>query len=91
MKSEEEARLWAIIVTYGLEEEYEHDWLGRIKSKSSRRYLRADITPELAQTLAQANAQIGQVATDARVLFGSARERVRGLLAARERPETDLP
>ncbi len=75
-------RLWRIIVAYGLEEEFERDWLGRIKSRRSRRYLKAEITPELAGLLAEAKTQAGGAVGVAKAALVSAPDRVRGLLSS---------
>lgn len=78
------ARLWALIVQYGLEEEYERDWLGRVKSRKTKRYLKAEVTPELATLLANTSAQFGSAAGAARAALSATPENVRRLLSSRE-------
>lgn len=56
--SKESANLWAVIVSAGLQDEFEHDWLGRIKSKRTNAYIRVDATPEFLQMIAQTNAAL---------------------------------
>jgi hypothetical protein len=87
--SEEQARLWTFIVTSGLEEEYERDWLGRIRSRSTKRYLKAELTPELAQALASASAQLNQAAGTAKAAITSGKDAMRKLLTARETNEPE--
>lgn len=81
MAKVEQARLWKLIISYGLEEEYERDWLGRIRSRRTQRYLRAEVSPELAQLLAEANRRVSGA-------ISSAPEAVRRLLT---RQEADTP
>lgn len=78
-----QARLWEIIVQYGLEEECERDLLGRIKSKRSKRYLRAEMTPELAQALAGGAAYVG----GAKAALAAAPDQVRRALSRLQRSD----
>ena len=81
---EDRARLWGVIVAYGLEEEYERDLLGRIKSRRTKRYLRAEITPELAQMIAGLHVQLGVVARNAKAAMASPAEAFRRALSKQE-------
>lgn len=81
MAKSEQSRLWKLIVSYGFEEEYERDWLGRIRSRRTKRYLRAEVSPELAQLLVSANERVSSVIT-------AAPDAVRRLLT---KQETETP
>ncbi|WP_135211305.1 hypothetical protein [Vitreimonas flagellata] len=52
------ARLWGVIVSYGLEQEFERDLLGRIKYKRTNAHISAKASPELLQLLANANSTL---------------------------------
>lgn len=85
--SEDQTRLWGVIVAYGMENLYERDWLGRIRSKRTKGYIKAEITPELAQALAGASAQLAGAAATAKSALASAPRNVRQLLSnLRETP-----
>lgn len=55
---EASAKLWGVIVSYGLDQEFERDLLGRIKSKRTNGYISAKASPELLQLLANANSTL---------------------------------
>jgi hypothetical protein len=80
MAKVEQTQLWKVIISYGLEEEFERDWLGRVRSRRTHRYLRAEVTPELAQLLANANAHVAGAAS----AIAAAPEAVRRLLTKQE-------
>jgi hypothetical protein len=72
----EKIDLWALIVSCGLEEEFEHDWMGRVKHKRTRVVLRADVTPELVRTLAGANQMISDAQRGAAGAIETARQTI---------------
>lgn len=81
--SDAPAKLWGVIVAYGLEEEFERDLLGRIKSKRTKRYLSAKASPELLQFLASANSTLLSAQTGAAGAMTAARDGFRQNLLRR--------
>lgn len=57
-KTQTSVHLWAIMVSCGLDEEFEYDWLGRIKHKQTSRYIRIDAAPEFVEMLVSARASL---------------------------------
>ena len=81
----ESAKLWALIVSCGLEQEHERDWLGRIRNKRSKIYLRVDATPEFVQMIANANATLAAAQSGTAGALTAARDAVKSRLKALER------
>ena len=88
-KSDITAKLWGVIVSSGLQEEYERDLLGRIKSKRTNRYISAQANPELLQLLLGANSTLSVAKSGAAGAFTAARETLRRQLARSEKSEAD--
>ncbi|MDZ4760641.1 MAG: hypothetical protein SGJ21_06175 [Alphaproteobacteria bacterium] len=85
--SDDQVRLWGIIITHGLVDEYERDWLGRVRSRHTQRYIRADFTPELAQFVLGAGATLQGVAGGAKAAITAAPDQLRKLLANLQEPK----
>jgi len=69
--------LWAVMVSYGLEEEFDHDWLGRIRHNRTKRYLRIDANPEFLDAIATAQQALSLAGKGAVGALTKARETIR--------------
>ena len=74
--STDKTELWAVIVSCGLEEEFERDWFGRVKHKRTRLVLRADMTPDLVRMLAGAKSLIADAQGGLAGVALAAREKI---------------
>ncbi len=83
--SPEKINLWAMIVSCGIEQEFERDWTGRIKYKRTNCYIRADATPEFVQALVSANTLLSDARKGSAGMLASAQEQVRQRLLAATR------
>lgn len=79
-----QAKLWTFIIECGLEEDYTRTWLGRIKSRKTKRYLRIEVTPELAQLMSSAAGGLAVAVAGAGRRLAATRDSVRGALAQLE-------
>jgi hypothetical protein len=81
--------LWTFIVSCGLEEEFERNWMGLVTHKRTRLVLRADMTPELVQTIAGAKDLVADARRGAASAVSSARQAVVNRLLANARKPSD--
>jgi predicted DNA-binding transcriptional regulator YafY len=79
-----------IILTCGLEEEFERDFFGRIRHKSTKRYIKAEFTPEALQALASTAATLSSARELAAGAVGAAKDAVRKRLLASQ-PSSGTP
>lgn len=84
----DQAKLWHLIVSYGLQHECERDWRGRVKFKRTGLYIRTDITPELAQLLADTSVRLAGAAGAATAALNAGQSRLRQLLTQMQEPTT---
>ncbi len=71
------AKLWGVIVSYGLEQEFERDLLGRIKYRRTNAYISAKASPELLQLLTNANSTLSAAKSGAAGAMNAARDTLR--------------
>lgn len=81
---EASAKLWGVIVSYGLEQEFERDLLGRIKYKRTNAYISAKASPELLQLLASANSTLSTATSGAAGAINAARDQFRQRLLSKQ-------